>query len=165
MLDTSRLYNAVTACGILRRAFVEARTFAEYRKAFGRPIFQYPLVRDTLAVIHADSAAALATTFRILELTDRCETEDQRAARRIHVMANKYWTSLRCTESVHRAIEVLGGNGTIEDFSILPRLYRDAIVLESWEGAHNALCLQILPGLHAAWNAARVDERLARHDQ
>ncbi len=39
---------------------------------------------------------------------------------------------------------MLGGNGTIEDFSPLPRLYRDAIVFESWEGTHNVLCAQVL---------------------
>ena len=156
VLDTSRLQNAVTATGVLRRACVEALTFAEHRKAFGRRILDYPLVRRTLSRIRADAAAALATTFRILSLTDHGNTEEQRRARRIHVMANKYWTSLRCTDGVHGAIEVLGGNGTIEDFSILPRLYRDAIVLESWEGSHNALCQQILRdfaqrGMHQAW--------------
>jgi hypothetical protein len=45
---------------------------------------------------------------------------------------------------VHRAIEVLGGNGAIESFSVLPRLYRDMVVLESWEGTHNVLALQVL---------------------
>ena len=39
---------------------------------------------------------------------------------------------------------MLGGNGTIEDFSPLPRLYRDAMVYESWEGTHNVLCAQVL---------------------
>ena len=38
---------------------------------------------------------------------------------------------------------MLGGNGTIEDFSPLPRLYRDAVVFESWEGTHNVLCAQV----------------------
>jgi alkylation response protein AidB-like acyl-CoA dehydrogenase len=60
------------------------------------------------------------------------------------VNLNKYATSIAATEAIHRAIEVLGGNGAIEDFSVLPRLYRDAIVLESWEGTHNVLCVQAL---------------------
>lgn len=156
VLDTSRLQNAVSACGILRRASIEAHAFAAHRVAFGHPIREYPLVQRTLRRLEYRTASALASTFRILALTDNCATEEQRAARRVHVMANKYWTSLLCTAGVHDAIEVLGGNGTIEDFSILPRLYRDAIVLESWEGSHNTLCLQILRdftqrGLHQAW--------------
>jgi hypothetical protein len=63
---------------------------------------------------------------------------------RLLVNLNKYATSIAATEAIHRAIEVLGGNGAIEDFSALPRLYRDAIVLESWEGTHNVLCVQAL---------------------
>jgi hypothetical protein len=63
------------------------------------------------------------------------------------VNANKFVTSLAATAVVRRGIEALGGNGTIEDFSPLPRLYRDAIVFESWEGTHNVLCAQVLRDL------------------
>jgi len=38
----------------------------------------------------------------------------------------------------------IGGNGAIETFSPLVRLYRDAMVLESWEGTHNVLVEQVL---------------------
>ena len=61
--------------------------------------------------------------------------------------ANKFVTSLAATKVTRRGIEALGGNGTIEDFSPLPRLYRDAIVFESWEGTHNVLCAQVLRDL------------------
>jgi hypothetical protein len=63
------------------------------------------------------------------------------------VNANKFMTALTATGVVRRGIETLGGNGTIEDFSPLPRLYRDAIVFESWEGTHNVLCAQVLRDL------------------
>ena len=71
-------------------------------------------------------------------------TSELLAARRIAVMINKYWTAIAATATARDGIEVLGGNGTIEDFSVLPRLYRDAIVVESWEGTHNTLCAQVL---------------------
>jgi hypothetical protein len=81
---------------------------------------------------------------------------DTVSARRISVMINKYWTALAATACARDGIELLGGNGTIEDFSVLPRLYRDAIVVESWEGTHNTLCAQVLRdfserGLHQPW--------------
>ncbi len=38
---------------------------------------------------------------------------------------------------------MLGGNGAIESFSILPRLLRDMIVCENWEGTHNTLTAQV----------------------
>ena len=72
------------------------------------------------------------------------------------VNANKFVTSLAATKVCRRGIEALGGNGTIEDFSPLPRLYRDAIVFESWEGTHNVLCAQVLRDL------AKLDARRPR---
>jgi len=161
VLDTSRVHNAVAACGLMRRALVEAWRFAQERRAFDHAICDYPAVQETLARITRRAVAGLASTFRILALSDRIETGGQgqqelAAARRIAVMINKYWTALASTQSVRDAIEVLGGNGTVEDFSVLPRLYRDAIVVESWEGTHNTLCAQVLRdftsrGLHRPW--------------
>jgi alkylation response protein AidB-like acyl-CoA dehydrogenase len=160
VLDTSRVHNAIAACGIMRRAFVEAFHFASHRVAFDQRIIDFPAVAEILARMKLRTMAGLASTFRILSLTDRIDTEevdDQlSAARRIAVMINKYWTALASTASARDGIEILGGNGTIEDFSVLPRLYRDAIVVESWEGTHNTLCAQVLRdfsarGLHEAW--------------
>lgn len=160
VLDASRVHNALAACGILRRALVEAWGYARNRRAFGARIFDFASVQEILARMRLRSLAALATTFRLLDMTDRCEGgeggEALAGARRIGVMINKYWTALAATRSVRDGIEVLGGNGTIEDFSVLPRLYRDAIVIESWEGTHNTLCAQVLRdfagrGLHRAW--------------
>ncbi|UCF68506.1 MAG: acyl-CoA dehydrogenase family protein [Acidobacteriota bacterium] len=170
VLDTSRAHNAVAACGLMRRAYVEALRFAENRRAFERPIVDFPAVREILARMRVRTACALLTTFRILALTDRLavgEAEDDLVAtRRIAVMINKYWTSVASTLTVREAIEILGGNGTIEEFSVLPRLYRDAIVIESWEGTHNTLCAQVLRDfavrrLHVPWlrqAKAEIDE-------
>ncbi len=172
LLDTSRVHNALASCGLMRRAFVEAHGFALHRRAFGRPIIEFPAVAETLARMKLRATAGLATTFRVLEMSDRVETEpepEQVAARRIAVMINKYWTARAGTRTARDAIEVLGGNGTIEDFSVLPRLYRDAIVYESWEGTHNTLCAQVLRDfatrdLHRPWlgSLEREIER-ARH--
>ncbi len=167
VLDTSRVHNAVIACALLRGAFVEARTFAARRRAFGRPVLEYPAVQELLARIQLRTMAALATTFRVLEMSDRIDTgrgdEDLVAARRIAVMLNKSWTALACTAGVRDGIEALGGNGTIEDFSPLPRLWRDAIVVESWEGTHNTLAAQVLRDfatrrLHVPWLAGLEHE-------
>lgn len=159
VLDTSRVHNSLAACGLMRRAVVEAQGFATRRRAFGRPIAEFPAVTETLAWMKLRTMAGLATTFRVLELSDRVELDSRQdliEARRIAVMLNKYWTSRAGTRTARDGIEILGGNGTIEDFSVLPRLYRDAIVYESWEGTHNTLCAQVLRdcathGLHRPW--------------
>ena len=151
VLNTSRWLNAAGSTGLMRRAYLEASRFARVREAFGRPIVSFPLVRENLAVMKAEAQGALASTLALTELVDRIDrgeaSDDDRAWHRILVNANKFSTSLAATRVVRRGIEALGGNGTIEDFSPLPRLYRDAIVFESWEGTHNVLCAQVLRDL------------------
>jgi len=148
VLNTSRLMNAVGCAAFMRRSLIEAHTYACARRAFGQPIADYPLVQEAIADLISETYAATASSFYVAGLLDRLETgladADERDVWRLLVNLNKYITSVRGTEMVHRAIEVLGGNGAIESFSILPRLYRDMVVLESWEGTHNVLCLQAL---------------------
>jgi len=147
LLNTSRWLNAVGSTGIMRRAYLEASGFARHRLAFGRPIGSFAAVREQLAVMKVEEQAALASTMALTGLLDRLDhdeaTETEAATYRLLVNANKYLTSITATDVAHRGIEVLGGNGTIEDFSPLPRLYRDAMVYESWEGTHNVLCAQV----------------------
>jgi acyl-CoA dehydrogenase len=151
VLNTSRWLNAVGSSGLMRRAWRVASEFAAEREAFGQTISEFPLVRENLAVIKAETEAAAASTAELTALVDRIDrgeaSDEDVVWHRVLVNANKFVTSLAATKVVRRAIETLGGNGTIEDFSPLPRLYRDAIVFESWEGTHNVLCAQVLRDL------------------
>jgi hypothetical protein len=76
----------------------------------------------------------------------------------------------RASELAHDAVLVLGANGIEERFSPLPRLYRDAAVMETWEGPHNVLFAQALrdmarlrvnPSEFAARVAGRGDDALS----
>jgi len=145
VLNTSRFMNALGACGGAAMAYHEALSYARFRHAFGQAIIHYPLVQERLARIKSEAIAGTFLTFFIGELLDRIElgkaTVEEEKAYRFLVNANKYFTSIRIPS--RDAIEILGGNGTIETFTLLPRLYRDGIVMESWEGSHNILCLQV----------------------
>lgn len=147
VLTTSRIYNAVSSAGIMRRVEFEAFAFAEAREAFGRSIRQFPLVQRSLAKIKTETQATVASSFTLAEMSDRLlkgqlnPTETQ--AFRALVGMNKLATSLKCSELVHEGMELMGGNGAIEEFSVLPRLYRDSYVLEAWEGTHNVLSAQL----------------------
>ena len=170
VLNTSRLMNAVACAGIIQRATIEAGHYACTRTAFGTAIASYPMVQEAIADLLSESVASTASSFYIAHLLDKIETDNandaDKANYRLLVNINKYITSIRGTEMVHRAIEVLGGNGAIESFSILPRLYRDMVVLESWEGTHNVLCVQVLRditryGIHEAF----FTDMIAKLDQ
>lgn len=177
VIDTSRLYNAFACAGAAHRASLVARGYAEHRRAFGEAIVRRPLVRETLAMIQADAEAALAGSFWLAQAQERADAgtaEDaERAFLRMGLNLNKVRTASLSHDAIHRGIEVLGGNGTIETFSVLPRLLRDNVVFESWEGTPHTLRLQVLRdaarlGLHEGFLAtleARVGRAALRSDR
>ena len=62
---------------------------------------------------------------------------------RLATPAVKYWLCKRAPAVVAEALEVLGGNGYVEE-SVLPRMYREAPLNSIWEGAGNVMCLDVL---------------------
>jgi acyl-CoA dehydrogenase len=160
VINTSRIYNAVGCAAHARRAWVVASTYAQHRQAFGAPIGGFPLVAETLAWIRADAVACLAGSLWLAGLQERMDRgaldADEQAFFRVAVNLNKLRTSVLAHDAVNRGIEVLGGNGAIESFSVLPRLLRDNVVYENWEGSHNVLRAQVLRdcarlGVHAGF--------------
>jgi acyl-CoA dehydrogenase len=166
VLNTSRFMTAVGSTGMIRRAYLEAAAYARHRRAFGRPIGDFPAVQAAVADLRAAWLGALHLVFALTGLEDRIDvgTADEEVAvyHRFLVNATKYVLSVEATAAVRHAIEVLGGNGTIEEFSVLPRLYRDSIVYESWEGTHNVLVAQVLADLHRLPVLDVVSGRLAK---
>ena len=138
VIDTSRLHNTVACAGITRRAHLVARAYATHRRAFGRAIADYPLVREALCELRATSLALTAGGLALAHALDQLDSGAVRVATNL--------AKMRSCQHSHRAaqlaIEVLGGNGTIETFSVLPRLLRDNVVFENWEGTHNTLLAQ-----------------------
>ena len=158
VIDVSRIHNAANACGILHRAFLEARNYAAQREAFGQPIIQYPLIQETLVGLLAKVHRHRLLTFRLVAAADAhgivAEDPGQAMWHRFLVNLAKYRTAVKLTESVREAVLVFGGNGICEDFTVLPRLLRDSMIIETWEGAHNTLCLQVM---RDAGRAALID--------
>lgn len=148
VLTTSRVYNAFACAGLMRRAQLEAMNFAQARRAFGKRICEFPLVQRSLAWIKIETCAALSSSMSIAAMGDRRVlsgmSEPEQQAERVLIIMNKMLTALRATQVIHESMEVMAGNGAIEEFSVLPRLYRDAYVLEAWEGTHNVLSAQLL---------------------
>ena len=148
VINTSRLYNAFGCSAHIQRAYLVARGYAEARHAFGQPIVNYPMVQESLAFLKSDADACLAGSFGLAGLQEQIETgaasAEEQAFYRVALNINKVQTAKVAHASINRAIQVLGGNGAIETFSVLPRLLRDNVVYENWEGTHNVLLLQVL---------------------
>lgn len=146
VVNTSRLYNAVGSAAAARRACVIAWTYAKHRRAFGAEIKNFPLIQETLAEMRSITMALTSGSLCLARLRDEIESgradDASKQFFRLAVNLNKYRSSLSATDIIRRAIEVLGGNGAMENFSVLPRLLRDSIIFEAWEGAHNTLLAQ-----------------------
>jgi len=164
VLNTSRWLTAVGTVGMMRRAYLEAAGYTRHRRAFGSHIGTYPPVRATLVSMKAGWLGGLHLWWLLTSLEDRIDgaraTDEDVTFHRFLVNAAKYATSVRATQVVRDGIEILGGNGTIEDFSVLPRLYRDSIVYESWEGTHNVLVAQVLRDLGRLGSVGVVADQL-----
>lgn len=148
VINASRLHNAANACGFLHRAFLESRNYARQREAFSQPIINYPLIQETLVTLLERSWRGRLLTFRLIALVDENSITPADAGQamwqRFLTNLAKYRTARDLMDSIRQAILVLGGNGIVEDFTVLPRLLRDALIIETWEGPPNTLCMQIV---------------------
>ena len=145
-LNISRICNAVASVGIMRRAFYEALHYARGRNAFGKPIIEYAMVKETLARMLTELEVNTGSTFDMIayfdKVNDGVATADEEIMARMLIPLIKYRTGEAAKEATHQAIETLGGNGYIEEY-VTPRLLRDAQVLTVWEGTANILALDL----------------------
>jgi len=145
MMNLSRLYNSVAAVAVIGRAIHEARYYAERRFAFGKPIIEHPLTAETLRELASQHLGALLMTFEAVDALRRADNGDDEAARLLRFLTPmvKAVTGKLAVACVSEAMEVVGGNGYIEDWP-MARLLRDAQVLPIWEGTTNILALDML---------------------
>ncbi|MBI2387029.1 MAG: acyl-CoA dehydrogenase family protein [Elusimicrobia bacterium] len=134
ILSVSRLHVAAAALGFAGRAVLEARTFADWRLAYGRPLTALPAVRTKLAMMEALHAGMLTAFYRGLAALEAGEADAEAL-----VPMLKVEVSMRGSEIVREAQLLIGGHGILDDFSPLNRLADDAIVNEIWEGTHPIL--------------------------
>ncbi|HJQ94033.1 MAG TPA: acyl-CoA dehydrogenase family protein [Candidatus Thermoplasmatota archaeon] len=151
VLVPSRIHNVVAVAGFLRRAQREASAYAAFRMAFGKRLESQPLLADALGRLGeaADraEAGAFATVDAWLESLAPKAKPEQILLARVLVSLHKAVATRRAPALLHEAISVLGGNGIEERFSVLPRLWRDSIILETWEGPYTLLLVQALGDL------------------
>ena len=145
MINVSRLSNALRSAALMRRAFFEALSYTRRRTAFGRPLADLPLVRRDLFNLLLDVEGCTALVFYGAWILDRADAGDAEAARlrRIVTPLAKFYVTKRARWAVGEALELLGGNGYIEDWP-LARLLRDAYLGSIWEGTTNIVALDVL---------------------
>ena len=164
MVQHTRLDCIIGSSGLMRGAATQALHHAGHRSAFGKLLAHQPLMQNVLADLAVETEAAIAVTLRLARTFEADASEAERALARVATPALKYWLCKRAPFVVAEAMEVLGGNGYVEE-SPLPRLYREAPLNSIWEGSGNVMCLDVLRATRrepAAVEALLAELALAR---
>ncbi len=146
MVNLTRLDCSLGTTGLLRQALSQALHHAFHRATFGRRLVEHALMKNVLADLALESEAATTLSLWLAQLFDAGDDPHAAALRRVMTPAAKYWLCKRAAGFCQEAMEVLGGNGYVED-SNLARLYREAPVNSIWEGSGNIMCLDVLRAL------------------
>jgi alkylation response protein AidB-like acyl-CoA dehydrogenase len=126
-VEVGRVNVAARGCGVARRAYELALSYARQRETFGRPIAEHQAVLFRLAEMATKVEAAHQMMVMAARRKDSGERNDLEAG-----MA-KYLASEYCKEVVEDAFRIHGGYAYSTEYEI-ERLYREAPMLLIGEG-------------------------------
>jgi isovaleryl-CoA dehydrogenase len=126
-LDYERAVLAAGPLGIMQAAMDVVLPYIHERKQFGQPIGEFQLIQGKVADMYTEMNAAKAYVYAVAKACDRGETARKDAAGAILFAAEK------ATKIALDAIQILGGNGYINDYPT-GRLLRDAKLYEIGAG-------------------------------
>src|SRR5215213_2578560 len=165
LLNITRLWNGISAVSLMRRGLALSFDYANKRVAFGAPLSEKPLHRDTLAGLAAEVEAAFQLAFFVAELTGRSETgeitDDDALLLRLLTPVMKLTTGKQAVMVASEVLETFGGAGYVEDTG-LPVLLRDSQVLPIWEGTTNVLALDVLRALRSGDSLRQFESAVTR---
>jgi len=126
-LDFERMVLAAGPLGIMQACMDIAVPYVHERKQFGQAIGEFQLIQGKLADMYTSMNAAKAYVYAVARACDRGEAARKDAAGAILYAAE------RATWMALEAIQILGGNGYIND-NATGRLLRDAKLYEIGAG-------------------------------
>ncbi|MFW9969985.1 MAG: acyl-CoA dehydrogenase family protein [Candidatus Odinarchaeota archaeon] len=160
VLSLSRLHVAFgMASGALRVAR-EAILYSQFRLAFGIPISSFPMMINQINELDNFAKRTAAGSFKVyseyihfneklisgireLEKIKDMKERKRRFRLRELIMLQKVVVADEAPKMIRKAISFYGGHGIMEDFLSAPRLHRDSMIMELWEGPRNVLLTQI----------------------
>ncbi len=128
LLDFSRINIGAQSVGIAQRALDLAVQYSKERKQFGKAICEFEMVQDMLATSAAKVAAARHLFLHAAHLKDRGVKKVT-----LESAMAKYYASEIAVDVTRACLQIHGGYGYSKEYDV-ERLYRDAKVLEIYEG-------------------------------
>jgi butyryl-CoA dehydrogenase len=127
-LDVSRIDIGAQAVGISQAALDEAVKYSKERVAFGKPICKFEMIQDMLA----EMATQIHAARMLVYYSAWCKDAGIKRFSKEAAMA-KYYAANIAVDVTRKAVQIFGGYGYSKDYTV-ERLYRDAKILELYEG-------------------------------
>ena len=127
-LDVSRIDIGAQAVGIAQASLDEAVKYSKERKAFGQPICNFGMIQSMLA----EMATQIQAARLLVHYAGYCKDKGMQRFSKESAMS-KYYAADIAVDVVRKAVQIHGGYGYSKDYAV-ERLYRDAKILELYEG-------------------------------
>lgn len=166
VLTCSRLALSIGSAGGMARGLREVEKYGEFRAAFGRALREFPMMAGQYLKNARLVRRTTAGNFKVykaftelpgglsvgldpggLLVSDQAdeppETRKQRFDVRQLILLQKITVTKDAVDLSRLGLSAFGGHGVMEDFSSFPRMFRDGMVNELWEGPRNLLLTQL----------------------
>ena len=150
LANITRIHNAISSCGAIKRTLALIRGYAKNRNVFNKKLYKIPLHQKTMANLDILYRVCLYFTMECIQLLGKSEHELNNKIKnnsdlllRLLTPLCKLYTAKCAVYCSSEGIECMGGIGYLETTN-MPRIYRDAQVLPVWEGTTNVLSLDVL---------------------
>ena len=140
LYDVIRLYLAIGGVGVAQAALDASMKFAQERKAFGKPIGDFQMIRAMIVDMATEIDAARLLTYRALDMEERGLHHTKETS-----MA-KLYASEASSKVTDMAVQIHGGYGYSKSYPV-ERYYRDARVTRIYEGTSEVHRMVIARGL------------------
>lgn len=127
-LDVSRIDIGAQGVGIAQGALDAAVSYSKERKAFGQPIGHFEMIQSMIAEMATQIQAARFLVY----YAAFCKDKGMPRFSKESAMA-KWFASDIAVDVTRKAVQIYGGYGYTKDY-VVERLYRDAKILELYEG-------------------------------
>ena len=129
--DCTRTMVAAQGVGLAQGALDLAISYCKQRRTFGRPLASNQAIQFQMAEMATRIEMARTSTYRAAWLVDQGRPDAKLVA------MTKYFAAETAVWVCDKALQMHGGYGYIDEYDV-QRFYRDAKVLEIYEGAKEA---------------------------